>query len=189
MKYYRTIDYGGDELGSMKSMNKKNNFSFDPVRLKTNHLSLNYKSAILNKHIIDKIEGISPNMIPNDISTLILPKIWKNMHISIQKDIKELFEVFYIQQWTSTSLIAMRLLERTLCTHLECDLKEDGVNGLGDAIQKLNKHNYETVKLNEYREKRNSLMHGHIRASSKDTKELVNYVMQIVLHVFNIEGE
>lgn len=158
--------------------------------LRKPHMALHYKEKYLAKHLRDHIEGITPSKIPEDISSLVPQKIWETINTSIQKDINELFKVYSYQQWTATSLMASRLLENVLKVHVEYDLNEDSIKNIGEAIEKLKDHKYNShllKKLDEYREKRNSFMHGHERASSLDAKESVIFAMSIAMQIHNIK--
>jgi len=154
------------------------------------HMALHYKSAKLHQHIKDYIEGITPNKVPEDISSLFLDKIWDTMNQNLQKDIKELFEVYFIRQWTATALMAGRIFENVLKIHIEYDLKENTVTNIGNAIKILEKHNYDSVLINElnnFKEKRNNFMHGIKRAGSEDAKKFVISVVSVTMSIHNIK--
>jgi len=173
--------------------NKKNRQSMTTINvmnMRKPHMALHYKSAKLNKHIESHIEGITPSKIPEDISSLFLENIWDTMNKNIQKDVEELFEVYFIHQWTATSLMAGRLLENVLKIHIEHDLKEEAVTNIGNAIKKLKEHSYDPSllkKLNTYKEKRNNFMHGIKRAGSGEAKEFVVDVISITMSIHNIK--
>ena len=170
--------------------NRQSKSRTNATNMRKPHMALHYKSAKLNKHLESYIEGITPNQIPENISSLFLEKIWDTMNKSIQKDVKELFAVYVIHQWTATSLMAGRLLENVLKIHIEHDLKEEAVTNIGNAIKKLEKHNYDPSlikKLNAYKEKRNNLMHGIKRAGAGEAKNLVVDVISITMSIHNIK--
>lgn len=170
--------------------NRQSNTTTNATNMRKPHMALHYKSAKLNKHIESYIEGITPSKIPEDISSLFLEKIWDTMNKDIQKDTEELFEVYFIHQWTATSLMAGRLLENVLKIHIEHDLKEESVTNIGNAIKKLEEHNYDPSllkKLNTYKEKRNNFMHGIKRAGAGEAKNLVVDVISITMSIHNIK--
>lgn len=154
-------------------------------------MNLHYKSSWLQNHINSNIVGIVPSRIPDEISSIVPEKIWNTMHKEIQKDLEELFNVYYYQQWTATSLMACRILERVLKIHVECDLKANAVMNIGDAIKEVKKSKYfdsNSIKeLYDYQEQRNSFMHGNKRASGAEAKDLVGYVMKIAMRIHNIK--
>lgn len=161
------------------------------MKIRKQNMHSHYKKVTLAQNIESNFAELTPSKIPKDIASLILDKIWNAMHDSIQKDIKELFKVYACQQWTATSLMAMRLLENALKIHLECDLEEKSVKDMGDAIKKLEKHEYNfnlLVRLREYKEERNNLMHGNIRAGASDAKRLVFDIMTIIMSIHNIRS-
>lgn len=170
--------------------NSQNKSNISATNLRKPHMALHYKSAKLDKHIESNIEGITPNKIPEDISSLFLQNIWDTMNESIKKDVKELFEVYFIQQWTATTLMAGRLLENVLKIHIEHDLKEEAVTNIGNAIKKLENHNYDPnliKKLNAYKNKRNDFMHGIKRAGAGEAKNFVVDVISITMSIHNIK--
>lgn len=170
--------------------NKQSIYSIFLMNLRKPHMALHYKLAQLNKHIESNIEGIVPSTTPEDISSIFQEKIWDTMHKSIQKDVEELFKVYSIHQWTATSIMAVRLLEIVLKVHLNHDLKEENINSMGDAINKLKDHNYDPSllkELNIYKEKRNSYVHGNIRASAGEAKELIVVITAITMIIHNIK--
>ena len=151
---------------------------------------MHYNEDLLNQHIKQKIIGLRPSEVPENIQDLVPDKIWNSMIKDIQKDIDELYMVYFCKQWTATSLMACRLLENSLDIHVTYDLNEDEVRNIGDAIKKLEKKGYSKTlikELHEYREKRNDFMHGVRRASPAEAKDLVGYVMSLCLHIHNIE--
>lgn len=86
--------------------------------------------------------------------------------------------------------MAGRLLENVLKIHIEHDLKEEAVTNIGNAIKKLEEHNYDPSllkKLNTYKEKRNNFMHGIKRAGSGETKDWVVDVISITMSIHNIK--
>jgi hypothetical protein len=169
---------------------KKTNTTANATNMRKPHMALHYKSARLNKHIESYIEGITPSKIPQDISSLFLEKIWDTMNKNIKKDIEELFEVYFIHQWTATSLMAGRLLENVLKIHIAHDLKEETVTNIGNAIKKLEEHNYDPSllkKLNTYKEQRNNFMHGIKRAGAGEAKNFVVDVISITMSIHNIK--
>ncbi|MCK5677842.1 MAG: hypothetical protein KAH72_05140 [Flavobacteriaceae bacterium] len=173
--------------------NKKNKQTKDSnlgTNIRKPHMALHYKQKILKNHIESNIVGIVPSNIPEDISSLFLEKIWNTMNKDIQKDVKELFKVYSIQQWTATSLMAYRLLENVLSIHVEYNLKEESIKSIGDTIKILKDHKYDPGLLNELRkhqEKRNDFMHGNIRAGAGEVKKLVSDIMSIALNIHNIK--
>lgn len=173
-----------------KTQNSQSNTKTNVTNMRKPHMALHYKSKTLSKHLVSCIEGITPSKIPEDISSLFLEKIWNTMDKSIQNDIVELFEVYYIHQWTATSLMAVRLLENVLKIHIEDHLKEKAVTNIGNAIKKLEEHNYDPnliKKLNECKEKRNDFMHGIKRAGAGEAKDLVSDVISITMSIHNIK--
>ncbi len=186
-----TKDSNKSKQNPIKSKNKQdNNYSFT-MKIRKQNMHSYYNKVKLAKNIESNFTDLTPSKIPKDISSLILDKIWNAMHDSIQKDVKELFKVYACQQWTATSLMAMRLLENVLKIHLECDLKEKPIKDMGDAINKLEEHEYDynlLVRLREYKEERNNLMHGNNRAGASDAKRLVVDIMTIVMSIHNIRS-
>jgi len=171
--------------------NRQSNTSINATNMRKAHMALHYKSAKLNQHIESKIEGITPSKIPEDISSLFLEKIWNTMNKNIQKDVEELFNVYFYQQWTATSLMAGRLLENVLNIHIKDDLKEEPVNNIGNAIKKLEEHKYDSSllkKLNTYKDKRNDFMHGIKRAGAGEAKKFVVDVISITMSIHNIKA-
>ena len=152
-------------------------------------MALHYKKAKLNEHIKSNLEQITPSTVPEDISDLFLPDIWDTIHVSIQKDINELFDAYYYKLWTATSVMAYRIFENVLKVHIEHDLKEEPAIDITDAIKKLENHKYDTnlihtlYKLKEYR---NSFMHGNTRASTQEAKESIIKVMSLAMNIHNI---
>lgn len=122
---------------NFNTKNSQSKSRINATNMRKSYMALHYKSAKLNKHLESYIEGITPNQIPEDISSLFLEKIWDTMNKDIQKDVKELFEVYFIHQWTATSLMAGRLLENVLKIHIKDHLKEEAVTNIGNAIKKL----------------------------------------------------
>lgn len=160
--------------------------------LRKPHMALHKKQKVLENHIKKHIVSIVPSKIPKEISSLFPQEIWDTISNNIQKDIDELFKVYQYQQWTATILMASRLLENILKVHVEYDLKESTIKNIGEAIEKLKKHNYDSDLINEldkYREKRNRFMHGHERASSSEAKESVVFVVSKTIQIYNIKPE
>ena len=186
-----TKDSNKSKQNPIKPKNKQDiNYRFT-MKIRKQNMHSYYNKAKLAENIESNFADLTPSKIPKDISSLILDEIWNAMHDSIQKDVKELFKVYACQQWTATSLMAMRLLENALKIHLECDLKEKSIKDMGDAIKKLEKHKYDfnlLVRLREYKEERNNLMHGNIRAGANDAKRLVVDIMTIVMSIHNIRS-
>ncbi|GHV88012.1 hypothetical protein AGMMS50267_03720 [Spirochaetia bacterium] len=123
---------------------------------------------------------IKPKKVPDDISSMFLVEIWNAMTKSMQKDIKELFGVFYIEAWTATLLMVYRILEEILRVHITHDLKETGVSNIGEEIEILRNKNYSQSfleKLEYCKDERNDFMHGQKRANPKEAKEMVEYLM------------
>jgi len=171
-----------------KRTNKQS--KIDATKMRKPHMALHYKSAKLNKHFESYIEGITPTQIPEDISELFLEKIWNTMNESVKKDVKELFEVYRIKQWTATALMAGRLLENVLQIHIQYDLQEEGVASIGKAIEILTEHDYDPIlleQLNLYKEQRNNFMHSIKRAGSGEAKNLVVDVISITMSIHNIK--
>lgn len=171
--------------------NRQSKSKINAMNMRKPPMALHYKSEELNKHIESYVEGITPNKIPEDISSLFLEKTWNTMNKDIQKDIKELFEVYYTNQWTATSMMAGRLLENVLKKHIERNLKEETVNNIGNAIKKLEEHKYDSSllkKLNIYKDKRNDFMHGIKRAGAGEAKEFVVDVISITMRIQNIKA-
>lgn len=160
--------------------------------LRKPHMALHKKQKVLEDHIKEHIVSIVPSKIPKEISSLFPQEIWDTISNNIQKDINELFKVYQYQQWTATILMSSRLLENILKVHVEYDLKESTIKNIGEAIEKLKKHNYDPDLINEldqYREKRNRFMHGHERASSSEAKESVVFVISKTIQIYNIKPE
>ncbi len=149
-----------------------------------------YNDTVLNQHIQRHILGLIPSKVPKYIKEIVPNEIWETMSDDIKKDVDELYTVYYHEQWTATSLMACRLLENTLAIHIEEDLKEKEPKNIGGSIKILEQRNYPkslTDKLDEYREKRNDLMHGIKRASAAEAKELVGYSMSLCVQIHNIK--
>jgi len=149
------------------------------MNIRKPHMALHYKQKTLKNHIKSNIAGIIPSDIPEDISSLFLEKIWNTMNKDIQKDVKELFKVYSIQQWTATSLMAYRLLENVLRIHIQHDLKKESIKSIGDAIKILKDYKYDPSLIKELRkhqERRNDFMHGNIRAGAGEVKKLSGLV-------------
>ena len=146
----------------------------------------------LIQHIEDKIRPLKPNEIPENIADIIPGDVWNAMSDYIRKDIQEMYNVYYNEYWTATSLMAYRILEYSLQIHIEEDLHHDDSNTLKNAIDYLRYHKYpESIvnQLDECRLMRNKFMHGEKRASSADAKFIVGYTMLILLQIFNMIPE
>lgn len=160
------------------------------MNIRKPHMALQYKKAKLNEHIKSNLEKITPSNIPEDISSLFLPKIWDTINESIKKDINELFDAYYYKLWTATSLMSYRIFENVLKVHINHDLKEEPAIDITDAIKKLKKHKYDPILiklLDELKENRNSFMHGNTRASTQDAKESIVKVISLAMNIHNIK--
>ena len=152
--------------------------------------ALHYKQARIAEHIKTKVINLKPTNIPEDISSLFLPKIWETINSDIQKDIKELYTAYQHQLWTATSLMAYRTLENILKVHIESDLKKGSANSITSAIKVLedNKYNSGLLKqLSEYKDERNEYMHGNKRAGAGDVKKIIADIISITMHIYNIK--
>ena len=154
------------------------------------HTALLYKQVKLDEHIKSKVINLKPTNIPENISSIFLPKIWETINKSIQKDIDELYTVYLYKLWTPTTLMAYRTLENVLKVHITHDLKESSINSITNAIQVLKKHKYDSkllAKLSKFNNERNDYMHGNKRAGSDDAKKIVSDIISITMHIHNIK--
>ena len=107
----------------------------------------------------------------------------------MKKDIQEALDCYYYEQWTATSLMCFRIIERELKTHINCDLEiDENITSFFRCIEVLNEENYDQDfldKLDEIRELRNLGMHGEKRFSPDDAKYLVRNAFFIVSWIYN----
>ncbi len=158
--------------------------------MRKSHMPLQYKKSRLAEHIKSNIEEITPSNIPENISSMFLPKIWDTINESIKKDINELFRAYSHNLWTATSLMAYRIFENVLKVHIEYDLKDEPAKDITDAINKLEKHEYNSFLLDtlrKFKDHRNSFMHGNIRASPQEAKKSIIDVMSLAMNIHNIK--
>ena len=183
-----------------KTNRKKQNTSKSKPKLTTEkttghnirkpHMALHYKQARIAEHIKTKVINLKPTNIPEDISSLFLPKIWETINSDIQKDITELYKAYKYSLWTSTILMAYRILENILKVHIKSDLKTDPGNSITKSIQILEKNKYASnllKKLSEYKDERNEYMHGNKRAGAGEVKKIVGDIISITMHIHNIK--
>jgi len=194
------IDTSPIKENKKKTNRKKQNTSKNKTKLtieKTTghnirkpHMALHYKQARIAEHIKTKVINLKPTNIPEDISSLFLPKIWETINSDIQKDITELYKAYKYSLWTSTILMAYRILENILKVHIKSDLKTDPGNSITKSIQILEKNKYASnllKKLSEYKDERNEYMHGNKRAGAGEVKKIVGDIISITMHIHNIK--
>jgi hypothetical protein len=150
-----------------------------------------YDRDELIKFINENYSDIRPHNVREKSPDKVFPEIWGRMAKFYQKEILELLTVYEVEQWTATMLMACRILESTLRLHVEEDLNACEVNNMQEAITIMEDNNYGEAfikRLNDYKEERNSYMHGLKRAGSAEAKEMVNYFLSIFLQIFNIQS-
>ena len=151
-------------------------------------MKMHYDIEWVKKQASEIFDHLRPNESPDRVGELIPQKIWNSMDSMIQKDIQEMLNVYYHTQWTATCLMAYRILESAREIHIRVDLKENEVLNLGQAIETLKEREYPEPlieKLQVCRQARNEFMHGVKRASSEDARDILGYVMMVVLQVYN----
>jgi hypothetical protein len=144
----------------------------------------------LIKFCDEKFGNIKPKEVPENISSLIPEKIWNCMSKEKQKDLQETFDCYSYELWTATLLMIYRVLEEVLRVHVVYDLQGSEVQNIGEIINVLENKNYNEnfiKKLEYYKDERNDFMHGKKRASPKEAKEMLWYLMSIVLWIYNIK--
>ncbi|GMO38153.1 MAG: hypothetical protein Ta2F_14270 [Termitinemataceae bacterium] len=149
-----------------------------------------FKYESLMKYCDEKFGDIKPKTVPDDISELVPQEIWNTMTKDKQKDLQETFGCYACEFWTATLLMIYRVLEESLRVHVEYDLKEKEVKNIGEIIDILRQHDYNEnflKKLEYYKDERNSFMHGKKRASPNEAKNMLGYLMSIVLEIYNIK--
>ncbi|GIT99700.1 hypothetical protein TSL6_02070 [Sulfurovum sp. TSL6] len=182
-------DSNKSKRNNSNTKNRQSKSRINATNMRKPHMALQYKKAKLIEHIKYNLEQITPSNIPEDISSLFLPKIWDTINESIKKDINELFRSYGFRLWTATSLMAYRIFENVLKVHIKHDLKGEPAIDITDAIKKLEKHKYDPnlIKtLYELKEDRNSFMHGNIRASTQKAKESIVKVISLAMNIHNI---
>jgi hypothetical protein len=138
----------------------------------------------------ERFGDIKPKDIPDDISSLIPNEIWNTITKDTQKDLQETFGCYSFKFWTATLLMVYRVLEEVLRVHIVYDLKDNFPQNIGEIIDILRKKNYDENFLHNlelYKEDRNSFMHGKKRASPQEAKNMIRYLMSIVLWIYNIK--
>ncbi len=183
-------DNNKSSRNSSNRKNKQSKTSINATDMRKPHMALHYRKAKLTEHIKSNLEQITPSNIPDDISSLFLPKIWDTINESIKKDINELFSAYNYKLWTATSVMAYRIFENVLKVHIVADLKEEPAIDITDAINKLenNKYDFDLLKiLYELKENRNSFMHGNTRASTQEAKDSIIRIMSLAMNIHNIK--
>lgn len=103
-------------------------------------------------------------------------------------DINDMGECFKNSLYTPGMLMAFRIFEKSINTHLEDDLKIEGNNKLHKSIQHLNKSFSKDFvgRLQKIRKIRNKTTHSDKVFEKDESTEILDDIMWVVLFVFNI---
>jgi hypothetical protein len=144
--------------------------------------------------IQDEINTLKPSKLADCSTEDIFPDaIYAIMNDFIRKDINDLLNCLYYELWNPTVLMCARILESSLKTHIEIDLKrDDGINNIGQCIEILRAEKYNQPfleLLEELRNLRNDAMHGTKRFGAAESLRIAKKVLHIVGWIFNIPVE
>lgn len=126
----------------------------------------------------------------NDLLSLIPKLCVTRMSQFFKNEIVELDHCIKNHLWIASSLMAFRIFEEVIDTHLSCDLKIDPKtlklkNRINRCEQVFNKAFVD--EMHNIRKLRNKSMHADVQLSPKESLYIVLKVCKIVLYVYAFE--
>jgi len=124
-----------------------------------------------------------------DFSAYFPEPVRGNMTDFLLEEIRELGLAVQNSLWTASSLMAFRVFEETVITHVSYDL---GISTNNKSFQKIIRYMSKTFKpsfveqLQELRKKRNTGMHPEERFTKQEVIDIAYEVLWILLFVYSI---